>query len=160
MRFKFNPGSYAPFYPDNHRGCVGGCDPNFMELLGIRPLATQQRNQNHQQPSNTSVANDTSNSSGYASGSQLSEYSANDSRSSEFAVPSAPLQRPGRSHPASSNNTGNAARNFSGSGSRNAPSSSTHTGARERSIPSQSNHRPNESHQPRPLPQRPEIDSK
>lgn len=89
VRFQFSPGVYAPFYPDTHRGCIGGCDPNFMELLGIRPLATQPRNQNNTQPSYTSIANDSRNSSGYASGSQ---YSANSSRSSASILPRPQVQ--------------------------------------------------------------------
>jgi len=61
-----------------------------MELLGIRPLATQPRNQNNTLPNNTSAANDSANSSGYASGSQ---YSANSSRSSA-SIPPRPQVQP------------------------------------------------------------------
>ena len=28
----------APFYPDQHTGCLGGCDPDLLEVLGIEKL--------------------------------------------------------------------------------------------------------------------------
>ena len=28
----------APFFPDNHTGCLGGCDPDLLEVLGIERL--------------------------------------------------------------------------------------------------------------------------
>jgi hypothetical protein len=123
LRFQFTPGVYAPFYPDTHRGCIGGCDPNFMELLGIRPLATQPRNQNNTQPSNTRVANDSGNSSGYASGSQ---YSANSSRSSASTLPR-PQVQPRPMAPNSSNNARSA----------RPPIPAAFSGATQPNIPSQ-----------------------
>ena len=40
LRFKFKPGAFGPFYPDEYEGCLGGCETNFMELLGVRPLSS------------------------------------------------------------------------------------------------------------------------
>lgn len=38
LQFRFKRGTHHPLYPDNYVGCVGGCDVNFMELLGTRPI--------------------------------------------------------------------------------------------------------------------------
>lgn len=151
--FKFTPGAYAPFYPDTHKGCIGGCDTNFMELLGIRPLASQARTQNHSYSSNTSMANETGNSSGYASGSQSSGYSTNSSRasgSSSRATASVPPQRPQqpRQTSSSSNERNPTNSNYGGAG----PSS--YAGTSRQNFPSQSNHRQPMSG--RPPNQRPE----
>ncbi|XP_023711894.1 DNA topoisomerase 3-alpha isoform X2 [Cryptotermes secundus] len=36
LKFKFRRGSLVPYYPDHYTGCVGGCDPHFLECLGVR----------------------------------------------------------------------------------------------------------------------------
>ncbi|PSN32683.1 DNA topoisomerase 3-alpha [Blattella germanica] len=36
LKFKFRRGSMAPFYPDHYTGCIAGCDPQFLDVLGIR----------------------------------------------------------------------------------------------------------------------------
>lgn len=161
LRFKFNPGASAPFYPDNHKGCIGGCDPNFLEFLQIRPLAGQTRSQSNAQPSNTSIANDTGNSSGYASGSQPSGYSNNSLRSNgSFVAPTAPPQRTSAQPRSTVSSNSNGARNTSGSDYGSAPPVSSFSGGSQRSFPPQSNSRPNDNRQPRPPPQRPEVNSR
>ncbi|XP_032778336.2 LOW QUALITY PROTEIN: DNA topoisomerase 3-alpha [Daphnia magna] len=150
VRFKFNPGAYAPFYPDTHRCCIGGCDPNFMELLGIRPLVSQPRNQNNPQSNNTRTANESRNSSGYASGSQSFASSANSTRSSGVGIP--PPRPQAQPRPATSSNT----RIVSGSSNRNTrqPAPPAAPAANQSNASSQPYFR-----QPMPLPQRPENNS-
>lgn len=36
ISFRFKSRMFAPHYPDNYVGCVGGCETNLIELLGIR----------------------------------------------------------------------------------------------------------------------------
>jgi DNA topoisomerase III len=36
LRMTFVEGSYAPLYPDVYTGCIGGCDSNLNQALGIR----------------------------------------------------------------------------------------------------------------------------
>lgn len=50
LHFTFTPGSYTPFYPDSYKGCIGGCDPNFNELLNIRRIQASGSNANTTQP--------------------------------------------------------------------------------------------------------------
>ncbi|XP_071455278.1 DNA topoisomerase 3-alpha [Hetaerina americana] len=41
LKFKFKRQSLMPFYPDEYTGCLGGCDPNFLQCLNINtPRAT------------------------------------------------------------------------------------------------------------------------
>ncbi|XP_066952227.1 DNA topoisomerase 3-alpha-like [Macrobrachium rosenbergii] len=44
LRFKFKPRSYMPYIPDEYETCIGGCDPDFLETLDIRPITSQNRN--------------------------------------------------------------------------------------------------------------------
>ena len=37
LRMTFVEGSYAPLYPDVYTGCIGGCDSDLNQALGIRP---------------------------------------------------------------------------------------------------------------------------
>lgn len=43
LQFKFRRGSYLPYYPDQYTGCVGGCDPLFLEILGINLVTRNTR---------------------------------------------------------------------------------------------------------------------
>ena len=36
LKFKFRRGSFFPSYNDEYTGCIGGCDPHFLESLDIR----------------------------------------------------------------------------------------------------------------------------
>ena len=139
LRFKFNPGAYAPFYGDTHIGCIGGCDTNFMELLAIRALPTQARNQNHTQSNNRNGANETANSSGYASASQLSNSTNSSLASSSNSRPTAsirPHQRP-LDQPRQTSSSSNTRNPYSGG----APPAPSFAGTSQRNFPSQSNHR-------------------
>ncbi|XP_066994969.2 DNA topoisomerase 3-alpha, partial [Anabrus simplex] len=37
LKFTFRRGSFIPFYPDRHVGCIGGCDMDLLEALNIDP---------------------------------------------------------------------------------------------------------------------------
>ncbi|XP_066952074.1 DNA topoisomerase 3-alpha [Macrobrachium rosenbergii] len=66
LRFKFKPRSYMPYIPDEYETCIGGCDPDFLETLDIRPITSQNRNGvqgTQERPRATNSSND----SGYSS---------------------------------------------------------------------------------------------
>ena len=39
LEFVFKTAAYAPYYPRRHTACVAGCDREFMETVGLRPLS-------------------------------------------------------------------------------------------------------------------------
>lgn len=39
LHFTFRNAAYAPYYPRQHTACVAGCDPEFMETVGLRRLS-------------------------------------------------------------------------------------------------------------------------
>ena len=38
LDFTFRTAVYAPYYPRRHTACVAGCDREFLETVGLRPL--------------------------------------------------------------------------------------------------------------------------
>uniref|UniRef100_A0A0A9WRY3 DNA topoisomerase n=1 Tax=Lygus hesperus TaxID=30085 RepID=A0A0A9WRY3_LYGHE len=59
LDFTFQPGSMAPYFPNSYKGCLNGCDNDFMEMLGARA--------NVRPTTSTSIQNTSQNDSGFSS---------------------------------------------------------------------------------------------
>lgn len=109
-----------------------------MELLGIRPLVSNNQNPGTQ-TGNSTFGNDT----GYASESQLSDYSHNSSRATgtfSSSTSSTSFQRPMQPRPTSSSNAGHNSRNNSSTSDYGSASFSS-SGSGQRNFPLNSDSR-------------------
>ncbi|KAF8770110.1 DNA topoisomerase 3-alpha like protein [Argiope bruennichi] len=65
VKLKFKAGTLMPFYPDEFVNCLGGCEPDLLEMMGSHPIIPS-RNSNSNS-SATSSSRNASSDSGYES---------------------------------------------------------------------------------------------
>ncbi|XP_054721108.1 DNA topoisomerase 3-alpha-like [Uloborus diversus] len=87
MKFKFKTGSLLPFFPDNFENCLGGCDSEFLEIIGCRAITPAIISSNNSAPQSVTNRNASSDS-GYESSnrSTASRYDSSLSSSSTHST--------------------------------------------------------------------------
>ncbi|GBM94073.1 DNA topoisomerase 3-alpha [Araneus ventricosus] len=85
VKLKFKAGTLMPFYPDEFVSCLGGCEPDLLEMMGCHPI-NPSRNSNSNSSTGSSSRNASSDS-GYESTSHASSRS-NSHFSSGFSTSS------------------------------------------------------------------------